>query len=193
MVRFLLLGIAIILSAGCAGNNFDDIGSSQEIMPLTLPASLIQQGGDYSLSQILTVDYTGKIYRAVVEVEKQSGKVIFVGMDPFGNTVFSIVIEDENTKYSGEMNGIEPHVIITDYLLTFAPLELLQNELTKQGYRITERADGLARSVLFDDKVVENISYSKMDKYRSTIELVNNIVGYRINIKNSEQNKTDDR
>jgi hypothetical protein len=193
MVKFLLLGIAIILSTGCAGGNFNDKSASQEIVPLTLPSSLIQQGDDYTLSQILTVDYARKIYRAVVEVEKQGDKVIFVGMDPLGNQVFSIVIEGEKTEYNGEMNGIKPHVIITDYLLTFAPLDLLNNELAKRGYRLTERTDGLQRRLLFDNEMVVNISYSIADKYRSTIELDNNSVGYRINIKNSEQNKTDDR
>ena len=193
MIRFLLIGVAVILSAGCANNKINDVKLSRDIAPINLPLSLMNDGEDYNLSQFLTVDYAGNIYRAVVEVERRDGKTVFVGMDPLGQVVFSIVIEGDKTEFNGEMNGIKPQVIVNDYLLTFTSLDVLENHLAKQGYRMTERADGLHRTLFFDELVVETISYSIMDKYRSTIQLVNNIVGYRINIKNSEQNITDDR
>ncbi len=190
--RLIILGFFITLSSGCASKGIGNKDVIADAPPLNIPLTLFPKG-DYSLSQMMTIDYSGTVYRSLIEVEKKGDRIVFVGMGELGQTLFSFIIDNNEITLSGNIQGLKPFDMINDFLITFTSIERLLPELKKQGFHLTESPNGLQRKLYYNEVIAEQVSYSVPDKYRSTIQLINNFYGYQLEIVNSEHNKTDVR
>lgn len=113
--------------------------------------------------------------QVVVEVDKKELRM--VGLAPWGGQLYSIKLSDGNIEYKEIDNSemkINPGHTITDFILTYWPISVLNDWLKKKGLRVMETVDDpLIRTIQYGNRSIIEISYQNENKWKGRVSFKN--------------------
>jgi hypothetical protein len=143
----------------------------------------------FSLTQIVESEFQGKSYKVHFEVEWKDQKLTIIGLTLASVPIFII----QASKMGNEMqlfipdNNIssmmDPEWVLSDFLLTVAPLGLLNSSLSSSTLRVTAETP-LERHIMRQPKMIAQIFYSEPNKFSSEILFHNFEFEYIFSVKN---------
>ncbi len=176
MTRIWILAL-VLMATGCAGAPRPDVVAPDVIAKepprfLSLPPESL--GHSLSLSQLVTGEYGGEIYKMRYELDITPDRLAIVGLSPLGVTLFTIVHEKGElaveTLGRGEVK-FDPRYTLFDVYLTYWPTAALRAALSPMRMRLDEAADGSFRRVRgLDGEMIAEITYPS--KHLKTGEIV---------------------
>jgi hypothetical protein len=184
-----LLFVVFILSA--CSTTIDN----KKIRLITTPhvsASLILDRwavAPFSLTQIVESEFQGKSYKVRFEVEWKDRQLTIVGLTLASVPIFvmraskmrnemQLFISDNNVS-----SMMDPEWVLSDFLLTVAPLGLLNSSLSSPALRVTAETP-LERHIMRQNKIIARILYSEPNEFSSEILFQNLEFEYILSIKN---------
>ena len=143
----------------------------------------------FSLTQIVESEFQGKSYKVHFEVEWKDRQLTIVGLtlasvpifimraSKIGNEI-QLFIPDNNVS-----SVMDPEWVLSDFLLTMAPLGLLNSSLSSPTLRVTAETP-LERHIMRQNKIIARILYSEPNKFSSEILFHNLEFEYILSVKN---------
>ena len=143
----------------------------------------------FSLTQIVESEFQGKSYKVRFEVEWKDRQLTIVGLtlasvpifimraSKIGNEI-QLFIPDNNVS-----SVMDPEWVLSDFLLTMAPLGLLNSSLSSPTLRVTAETP-LERHIMRQNKIIARILYSEPNKFSSEILFHNLEFEYILSVKN---------
>lgn len=143
----------------------------------------------FSLTQIIESEFQGKSYKVHFEVEWKDRQLTIVGLTLASVPIFimrasktgnemQLFIPDNNVS-----SMMDPEWILSDFLLTVAPLGLLNSSLSSPALRVTAETP-FERHIMRQNKMIARILYSEPNKFSSEILFQNLEFEYILSIKN---------
>jgi hypothetical protein len=143
----------------------------------------------FSLTQIVESEFQGKSYKVHFEVEWKDRQLTIVGLTLASVPIFimraskmgnemQLFIPDNNVS-----SMMDPEWILSDFLLTVAPLGLLNSSLSSPALRVTAETP-FERHIMRQNKMIARILYSEPNKFSSEILFQNLEFEYILSIKN---------
>lgn len=134
-----------------------------ELMP---PSAL---GVSLALTQSVTTKHVNAEYKMLAQIEIDRNSLIFVGMTPFGQHLFSI--EYKNNRYHYDVapilqDRIKPEYLLADFQLSYWPTKLLQTRLSGGVIQVVANRRSIYRD---DDTKVVDISYEYPGLWSGTV------------------------
>ena len=143
----------------------------------------------FSLTQIVESEFQGKSYKVHFEVEWKDRQLTIVGLtlasvpifimraSKMGNEI-QLFIPDNNVS-----SVMDPEWVLSDFLLTVAPLGLLNSSLSSPTLRVTAETP-LERHIMRQNKMIARILYSEPNEFSSEILFHNLEFEYILSVKN---------
>ena len=143
----------------------------------------------FSLTQIVESEFQGKSHKVHFEVEWKDRQLTIVGLTLASVPIFIIraskigkeiqlFIPDNNVS-----SVMDPEWVLSDFLLTVAPLGLLNSSLSSPTLRVTAETP-LERHIMRQNKIIARILYSEPNRFSSKILLHNLEFEYILSVKN---------
>lgn len=143
----------------------------------------------FSLTQIVESEFQGKSHKVHFEVEWKDRQLTIVGLTLASVPIFIIraskigkeiqlFIPDNNVS-----SVMDPEWVLSDFLLTVAPLGLLNSSLSSPTLRVTAETP-LERHIMRQNKIIARILYSEPNRFSSEILLHNLEFEYILSVKN---------
>jgi hypothetical protein len=143
----------------------------------------------FSLTQIVESEFQGKSYKVRFEVEWKDRQLTIVGLTLASVPIFvmraskmrnemQLFISDNNVS-----SMMDPEWVLSDFLLTVAPLGLLNSSLSSPALRVTAETP-LERHIMRQNKIIARILYSEPNEFSSEILFQNLEFEYILSIKN---------
>jgi len=143
----------------------------------------------FSLTQIVESEFQGKSYKVRFEVEWKDRQLTIVGLTLASVPIFvmraskmgnemQLFISDNNVS-----SMMDPEWVLSDFLLTVAPLGLLNSLLSSPALRVTAETP-LERHIMRQNKIIARILYSEPNEFSSEILFQNLEFEYILSIKN---------
>jgi hypothetical protein len=143
----------------------------------------------FSLTQIVESEFQGKSHKVHFEVEWKDRQLTIVGLTLASVPIFIIraskigkeiqlFIPDNNVS-----SVMDPEWVLSDFLLTVAPLGLLNSSLSSSTLRVTAETP-LERHIMRQNKIIARILYSEPNRFSSEILLHNLEFEYILSVKN---------
>ena len=171
MTRTWILAL-VLMTTGCSEVPPPDLVAKDPPRFLSLPPGSL--GHSLSLSQLVTGEYGGKIYKMRYELDITPERLAIVGLSPLGVTLFTIVHEKGELAVERLARGevkFDPRYTLFDVYLTYWPTAALQAALSRMRMRLDEAADGSFRRVRGPDgEMIAEITYPS--KHLKTGEII---------------------
>lgn len=193
MTRIWILAL-VLLATSCAGTSAPEIIERQPPRFLSLPPESL--GRSLSLSQLVTGEYDGQIYKMRYELDITPARLAMVGLSPLGVTVFTIVEEKGELAIETLVKGeaaFDPRYTLFDLYLTYWPSEVLQAALSKIRMRLDETTDGSVRRVRgADGELIAEVTYPPKHKKNGEIIIQHFDFPYRLRIETLKREEHDE-
>lgn len=179
---------AVLMFASCAPlpPPANTAAESPRLLSLS-PASL---GKSLSLSQIVTGDHDGHVYRMRFEVDITPSRLAIVGLSPLGVTLFTIIQEkgDLTVKTAAkELTTVDPRHMLFDIYATYWPRKALQTALSPIRMRLEQTGDGRIRRIRgLDGNLIAEIQYPPKQGKSGKITILHYDFPYRLTIETLE-------
>ena len=176
----------ILIVTACAGTSPPkDVEKVSPPPFLSLsPASL---GRSLSLSQLVTGEHDGKIYKIRYELDITPDRIAIVGLSPLGVTLFTIL--QENGQLTTEQHikrqvGFDLRYTLFDLYLTYWPRGILQAALPRIRMQLYEATDGSIRRVRdMRGEMIAEITYPPEHARKGEIIIQHFNIPYRLRIE----------
>ncbi|MDH5190237.1 MAG: DUF3261 domain-containing protein [Gammaproteobacteria bacterium] len=134
-------------------------------------------GYKVSATQLFHGQYGRHQFDIQVVVEADNNELRMVGLAPWGGQLYSIKLSKGKIEYKELDNSrmrINPEYTVTDFILTYWPISVLNNWISKKGLRVTETGSNpVTRTILDEDRPVITINYKNKDKWKGKISFKN--------------------
>ena len=153
-------------------------------------------GQSLSVLQSLEVQYKGKIHQLLAQLEITPKKMIFVGLSPMGNRLFTVLWTGQNFSDENLLNNtkdewpvpFEPKRILADVQLALWP-----NIPTQNGIKIRETAlPNMSREILRSDLKeypIIRITYETRPFWQGLIVIEHFESNYQLSIETLQINR----
>lgn len=185
-MKYIWILATILIVTACAGTSPpENVGkdSPQEFLSLS-PASL---GRSLSLSQLVTGEHDGKIYKIRYELDITPDRLAIVGLSPLGVTLFTILQENgqlTTEKYIKRQVGFDLRYTLFDLYLTYWPRSILQAALSRIRMQLYEAPDGSIRRVRSKKgDMIAEITYPTEHAPKGEIVIQHFNIPYRLSIE----------
>lgn len=188
-IRNVLFPIMFVLLA--CSTSLDKQHLQIDTKPHIAPSLILQhwKTTPFVLTQLVEGKFQDTTYQANFEIEWKDQTLTIVGLSLVGLPFFKAQVSATRTDLQLLIPDSEAHAlmdpawIVSDFLLTRAPAELLEDALLDSNLHIVSDTS-LDRSLQRGDKTMVQIIYSEPSLFSSEVILNNLELGYSIYIKN---------
>lgn len=185
-MKFIWILATILIVTACAMTSRpENVGkvSPQEFLSLS-PASL---GRSLSLSQLVTGEHDGRIYKFRYELDITPDHLAMVGLSPLGVTLFTILQENgqlTTEKHIKKDVKFDLRYTLFDLYLTYWPRDILQAALSRIRMQLYDAPDGSFRRVRdMRGEMIAEITYPPEHPRKGEIVIQHFNIPYRLRIE----------
>ena len=144
-------------------------------------------GYKVSATQLFNGQYGRHEFDIQVVVEVDKNELRMVGLAPWGGQLYSIRLSDGKIEYKELDNSkmkINPEYTVTDFILTYWPISVLNDWIKKKGLRVVETGTNpVTRTILNEDGPAITINYQNKNKWKGKILFKNMKQGYSFQVE----------
>jgi len=143
----------------------------------------------FALTQLVEGDFQGTRYQAHFEIEWRKQTLTIVGLSLAGLPLFKIQASEKGTDHRSlipeaeSKTAMDPAWVLSDFLLTIAPMQLLQSGLSSPDLQAISNV-AQERTLQRQGKTAVSITYSQSGVFAPQIAFKNLELGYDLSIKN---------
>lgn len=186
--NLVLFFIIIFLLSGCStflrSAEADVFLEKDNLFVFPSPDSL---GYKVSATQLFNGQYGRHEFDIQVVVEVDKNELRMVGLAPWGGQLYSIRLSDGKIEYKELDNSkmkINPEYTVTDFILTYWPISVLNDWIKKKGLRVVETGTNpVTRTILNEDGPAITINYQNKNKWKGKILFKNMKQGYSFQVE----------
>lgn len=122
------------------------------------------------LTQSVTIKHAGEAHKLLAQIEIEPHSLVFVGMTPLGQHLFSIEYKDHHWHYEIDpilQDRIKPEYLLADFQLSYWTLELLQQGLSGGTIQL-EAAN--RRAIYRDGQKIIDIRSEQTELWKGQLE-----------------------
>jgi len=185
-MKYIWISAMVLVIAACAATSPPKkVGKDAPPQFLSLsPASL---GRSLLLSQLVTGEHDGQIYKIRYELDITPDRFAIVGLSLLGVTLFSIVQENGKLtmeKHIKRQGGFDLRYTLFDLYLTYWPRDVLRAALSRIRMQFYEAPDGSVRRVLdMEGEMIAEITYPSEHSRKHEIVIQHFNIPYRLRVE----------
>ena len=185
-MRYFWILAILLLAVACARTSpSKKIGNDASLQLLSLPPATL--GRSLSLSQLVTGEHGGKIYKIRYELDITPERLAIVGLASMGATLFSIIQEKGKLTIENRIkrpSNLDLRYTLSDLYLTYWPSKVLNEALSRINFQFYEAPDRSVRRILsLKGDTIAEVIYSAAHQQNRDILIEHFDIPYRLRIK----------